>query len=184
VKGIDHEQLTICQWIDLKRCEITEHSHGTLRQTKSLASKGNTMGHTNYWDRDAELPAKAFPAAVKDCKKIMKHLNIPLAGRDGTGRPIFRDDLIAFNGREPDGYETFAVGRIVAARGDKPKVFEFCKTNLRPYDLCVQAALIVLKHHLGEAITVSSDGEDTEWKRGREVCQKWLGYGEEFKLMK
>ena len=51
-----------------------------------------------------------------------------------------------------------------------------------PYDLCVQAALIVLKHHLAAAITVSSDGGEPDWERARAACQKWLGYGEEFRL--
>ncbi len=113
------------------------------------------MGHTNYWKRDAELPANAFAAGVKDCKNIMKHLNVPLAGRDGTGKPIFRADLIAFNGKAPADYETFAVERTATPRDGEPKVFEFCKTNQNAYDLCVQAALIVLKHHLGEAIASS-----------------------------
>ena len=138
------------------------------------------MGHTNYWTRVAELPAKEFAAAVKDCRKVMKHIGVPLAGRDGTGRPVFHPDEIAFNGKAPEDYETFWVARII--QDDEPKVFEFCKTSHRPYDLCVQAALIVLKHHLGEAIAVSSDGDDASWDTARAACQKWLGYGAEFRL--
>jgi hypothetical protein len=60
------------------------------------------MGYSNYWTRTAELPAKPFAAAVKDIKKILSKLNIPLGGRDGTGRPIFRADLISFNGKSPE----------------------------------------------------------------------------------
>jgi len=141
------------------------------------------MGHTNYWERKPELPAKAFAAAVKDCKKIIKYLGIPLGGKDGTGKPIFRADLIEFNGKTPNDYETFAVDRVVEPEGE-PMVFEFCKTEHRPYDICVQAALIVLKHHLGDDITVSSDGHDTDWEAAREKCQAQLGYGGEFKLEK
>src|SRR5438046_2734870 len=102
------------------------------------------MGHTNYWTRQPELPDAAFAAAVKDIKRIIKYLNIPLAGSDGTGRPIFRADTIEFNGTTPNDYETFAVDRITTARRDERMVFNFCKTEHRPYDLCVQAALIVL----------------------------------------
>jgi hypothetical protein len=141
------------------------------------------VGHTNYWTRRPELPAQAFVAAVKDCKAIMKHLSVPLGGRDGTGRPIFRADLIAFNGKTPEHCETFAVERLVEPEGE-PMTFEFCKTNERPYDICVQAALIILKHHLGNAITVASDGSDADWQRAREKCQAQLGYGGDFKLEK
>lgn len=141
------------------------------------------MGYTNYWKRNAELPAKAFAAAVGDCKKLMKKLEVPLAGQDGTGSPIFRAGLIAFNGRSPEEYETFVIERLMEPAGES-MVFAFCKTEHRPYDLCVQAALIVLKHHLGLAITVSSDGAESDWDTARAKCQKWLEYGGEFRLEK
>lgn len=140
------------------------------------------MGYTHYWTRAAELPATKFGAAVKDCRKLMKHLGVALAGRDGTGRPIFNDKEIAFNGHAPNEYETFVVARMAAARDGEPKTFQFCKTARRPYDICVQAALIVLQHHLGEAIVISSDGDEADWDRARAVCQKWLGYGSDFRL--
>jgi hypothetical protein len=37
-------------------------------ETVNFSSKGSSMGHTNYWKRNAELPAEAFATAVKDCK--------------------------------------------------------------------------------------------------------------------
>jgi hypothetical protein len=141
------------------------------------------MGHTNYWTRTPELSAKAFAASVTDIKAIFKKLGVPLGGRDGTGKPIFRADLMAFNGKAPEGCETFAVERLVEPEGES-MVFEFCKTNERPYDLCVQAALIILKHYLGNAITVASDGSDSDWQRAKEKCQAQLGYGGDFKLEK
>ena len=142
------------------------------------------MGYTNYWERNSELPAEAFAAAVKDLKKLLKNIGIPLGGRDGTGRPILTADEIAFNGKGPDCYETISIERIVGGGEGQPRVFEFCKTNQRPYDICVQTALIVLKHHLGEAIVVSSDGEESDWANARAACQRGLGYGGEFRLEK
>ena len=142
------------------------------------------MGYTNYWKRNSELPANAFAAAVKDCKKMLKKLGVPLGSRDGTGRPIFCADEIAFNGKAPEYYETFAVQRIVGGGEGQPRVFQFCKTNQRPYDLCVQAALIILKHHLGDTLVVSSDGEESDWENARAACQRGLGYGGEFRLEK
>lgn len=55
--------------------------------------------------------------------------------------------------------------------------FEFCKTAFKPYDLAVTAWLIICKHHLGDAIQVSSDGEDKDWFDAKMFCDKILGYG-------
>jgi hypothetical protein len=51
-----------------------------------------------------------------------------------------------------------------------------------PYDLCVQAVLIVLDHHFETAFLVSSDGDSDAWDRARELCQRVLGYGKSFSL--
>ena len=86
----------------------------------------------------------------------------------------------------PDGdgsYETFRIERTF--RPDYPEQrseggwwFAFCKTNYRPYDLCVQGCLIILNHHLGsERLRVSSDGESQQWNEARDACQHVLGYG-------
>ena len=53
--------------------------------------------------------------------------------------------------------------------------FGFCKTDRLPYDLCVQACLIVFNHHLGAGFAVSSDGADPEWDRARNLCHAILG---------
>lgn len=140
------------------------------------------MGYTHYWTRHSELSAKKFAAAAKDCKKILKHLAVPLAGPNGTGSPIFGVEEIAFNGKAPQDYESFSVTRTAPVPESEPRICEFCKTEYRPYDLCVQTALIVLQHHLGEAVGVSSDGDDAAWDNARAVCQKWLGYGADFRL--
>ena len=51
-----------------------------------------------------------------------------------------------------------------------------------PYDICVQAALIIFKHHLGDFINVSSDGKGSDWDRARQSCEEHLGYGSDFIL--
>jgi len=63
-------------------------------------------------------------------------------------------------------------------------VFSYCKTEQLPYDLCVQVALIVLKHHLGATIKITSDGGETDWQRARDSCIENLGYGQDFRLDK
>ena len=50
-----------------------------------------------------------------------------------------------------------------------PEVYWFdCKTRRRPYDLLVMAALIALKHHLGDSMIAESSGRwKYEWKYRR-----------------
>jgi hypothetical protein len=86
----------------------------------------------------------------------------------------------------PDGdgsYEAFSIERIFEPRYYRDQETQdwcsgFCKTNCRPYDLCVQGCLIVLSHHLGsDQFRVSSDGYSHEWNDARQACQYILGYG-------
>jgi hypothetical protein len=90
----------------------------------------------------------------------------------------------------PDGdgsYEAFCVPRVVPTRARRDSQSEndgcgdFCKTNYRPYDLCVQGCLIVLSHHLGSgSFRVLSDGTSQGWNDARDACQHILGYGIEW----
>lgn len=66
-----------------------------------------------------------------------------------------------------------------------PKLyFSFTKTAYKPYDLAVNVCLIIAKHHFKENIKVSSDGEKNNWIEGMQLCQKFLGYGDNFDLEK
>jgi hypothetical protein len=103
-----------------------------------------------------------------------------VVGGWGAG-PVTRARVLGPGG---DGsYETFRVERVSRPRfpSERPpgeRWGGFCKTNYRPYDLCVQGCLIVLSHHLGlQHFTVSSDGNSREWDEARDDCQHVLGYG-------
>jgi hypothetical protein len=81
-------------------------------------------------------------------------------------------------------YEAFFVPRIAASRmhndeqSENQRCGEFCKTNYRPYDLCVQGCLIALSHHLGStSLRVASDGTSQGWNDARDAAQHILGYG-------
>ena len=56
------------------------------------------MGYTHYYLRPKELDKAKFELAVDECKKIYDALPIPLSGGDGTGEPVFSDNLLEFNG--------------------------------------------------------------------------------------
>jgi len=73
-------------------------------------------------------------------------------------------------------------GKAVKRTEDVGKYFDFTKTAYKPYDLAVNIALIIIKHHLGKKIKVSSDGELEHWQDAMELTQTVLGYGKNFKL--
>jgi hypothetical protein len=140
------------------------------------------MGYTHYWERPPRLPAQAFGQALVDCRRLLPELNVPLAGSNGKGKPKFSSDAIVFNGVAAESHETFDIRLEEADPGDGSLAFTFCKTVRKPYDLAVQAALIVFKHYLGALLRVTSDGDEEEWETARRVCQQRLGYGEDFRL--
>lgn len=73
-------------------------------------------------------------------------------------------------------------GYLQKNAADPGLYFTCCKTAYRPYDLAVTALLIIAKHHMGNDIIVSSDGEDENWLEGKQVCQAFLDYGLDYGL--
>jgi hypothetical protein len=51
-----------------------------------------------------------------------------------------------------------------------------------PYNLAVQAALIVLKEHLHDLINVTNDEAGDSWRDARQLVAHSAGFGSEFKL--
>jgi hypothetical protein len=151
------------------------------------------MGYTHYWYRPPAIEAAAFARITADVRRLLPALadrQVRLAGPDGTGAPIVTAEDIAFNGltaRNEDG-EAFWFPRVRDPRmwerpGPDGRFFAFCKTGRAPYDLAVQATLIVVAHHV-PAVGVTSDGTRREWARARDLCQERLGYGAAFAFMR
>ena len=140
------------------------------------------MGLTHYWERPAQLAPAAFNRAVDDCRRLLPHLPIPLAGGDGTGTPVCDSELLIFNGVGDASYETCAICRAEEDPGAGRRILSFCKTEHRPYDLAVRAVLIVFQHHLGSQFKVSSDDHASAWEAAQNICQQHLGYGADFRL--
>ena len=61
-------------------------------------------------------------------------------------------------------------------------IFQCTKTAFKPYDLAVTVCLVIAKHHFGEKISVSSDGVLDNWQEAMNLCQHFLGYGNNFEL--
>lgn len=142
------------------------------------------MGLTHSWLRPTELPADKFATAVKDIRLVLKNFDVPLAGFEGHGEPIFNDDAVVFNGVSGAGCEPFEIHQVEFDRRGRAEKFTFCKTQGLPYDLAVKVTLIVLKQHLGEFLKVMSDEPDEAWEPAREIVDRAHGGGSSFKLDK
>jgi len=145
------------------------------------------MGYTHYLYTALELDKEKFKAVVQDFKKILpnfEHLLGQYGG--GVGKPIITNSEIGFNGIGENSHETFVVTRRnkkQSFQGDgEDKAFSFCKTARKPYDIAVTSCLVIVKHHFGDEVKVSSDGDYIEWDDAMTLCQKTLGYGTDFKF--
>jgi hypothetical protein len=115
-----------------------------------------TAGYSHYW-RPPGKPAfsdQQWKELVAGAKKIVAKARkdgIQIAGPLGTGRAKFDGKVIALNGKEPDGYESF----ILARNLDE---FGACKTGERPYDAVVVSILALAQKIAPELVNLSSDG--------------------------
>jgi len=126
------------------------------------------MGFTRYYDITKSIDPEKFEKYSEDCKiicqEITKETGHGLAGWDGEGDPQFTTDEIRFNGIGDDSHETFALGKGYNG-------FKFTKTARKPYDRHVLACLILAKKYFGDAIKVSSDGDNDDIEVERMILQ-------------
>lgn len=140
------------------------------------------MGYTHYWYKKPELPVGAWDAFVAKCRLIIdqaKKDGIKVTGGMGVGRPTITGQTVRFNGAPPDDYETFEFRREVEYAAHEldaqGRMFDFTKTENKPYDPVVCACLIAAKVSFGDDIRVSSDGEWEEWAAGRALYARAVG---------
>lgn len=176
------EGLTLDHVCAVRRCTNTRHlrllpreEHGRIdAQRRWAKNKENTMGYSHYFPtRDAAALAAVLPQLGADTRQIVAEAGkreILLAGPLGSGEPVITDTEIALNGDESVGgdYESFVIGTEV--RG-----FNFCKTAHRPYDAAVVAILLRAHALAPGALDISSDGDDDEWRDGRELYRVTFG---------
>lgn len=82
-------------------------------------------------------------------------------------------------------HETFYFPRVMTHEHHIAHGYHFdcCKTAFKPYDLTVQAFLIIAKHHLGDEILIASDGNEQHWIDAQNLVDHVLGYGMELDLL-
>jgi hypothetical protein len=112
----------------------------------------------------------------------MHECGIPLRD-DIKETDIDRKDMVTFNGVGENAHETFYITRIFsdrfAEKDGKERLFAFCKTEAKPYDTLVTAVLLCLKKRFGDDVSISSDGNVSDWQPGLELCKKVLVWGPE-----
>lgn len=143
------------------------------------------MGYThyNYRPRKNAGSAYMYGKLALDAKAICEHaytIGIKLgdwSGENGTS-PQFTEGEFSLNGIDDMSHETFtwkAMPTQVEWRKDEPEIFDFCKTAQKPYDAVVTAILIRAKEIYGSCVSISSDGDWSEWKDGRDLYEAVFG---------
>lgn len=113
-------------------------------------------------------------------------------GMGDGGSPVFDNNEICFNGVGEDSHETFRVNRddsylLKPVQDSWTKhqqevwnkegtLFNFTKTNRKPYDLLVTSVMILYKHHFGESVDISGDGGIDGFEEGAKLINDTLGY--------
>ncbi|MER6913945.1 hypothetical protein ABT354_19920 [Streptomyces sp. NPDC000594] len=140
------------------------------------------MGYTHYFSYTPEAPAlrsawlqlRLDTAAILD---FVKKTGVQLAGSNGHGAPLIDERRISFNGRATEECEdfTFTLDPHERTRRD-PFVWDFTKTNGRPYDMAVTAVLLRAHTLIPDHVAIQSDGSwDADWLEARAIHNMLFG---------
>jgi hypothetical protein len=139
------------------------------------------MGYTHYFSfkpvnerqwRDIET---RYKRAILDCQRIVKAFYAKHGRISGYSAhtPLGRYGGLKVNGKGIDACEAFELREHY---GQNLRDFKgYCKTNGLPYDTVVTACLAVLKHRLGDAIQLHSDGNRHDWSYGVRLARRVTG---------
>ena len=128
------------------------------------------MGYAHYYTVADPLGDLKVPEIAADVEAIIIASKIQIGDWSGEpgSEPKLGPDEINFNAMQPEDCENFRYPPQFAQnkKFGIEEGFNFCKTNQMPYDPVVGATLIAIKHHLGNYVSVSSDGyfdDAEEW---------------------
>lgn len=164
------------------------------------------MGYTHYFSRlELEHDLKCFRDFASAVRKVVANLPehscssggysaeepLELAGDNGIGAPEISDTRILFNGKDGEddlGHENFLIERVYCFSSgiygafqrksfkEKGEILGFCKTARKPYDLAVQAALILYKYYFGDKVIIRSDGNAEDWESAFKLVDNVFGF--------
>ena len=146
-------------YFDQRRAFTDAEWNLILSETKCIIAKAarglysgpeETVARRTFHHPEAPTPRRGEPILV--------------AGPSGRGKPRLNKYLIALNGRRPDDYESFVLGKEPPTpfcdRLNADATLSFTKTEYRPYDAVVVSILAVARTVAPDAIEVRSDGGD------------------------
>lgn len=111
------------------------------------------MGYTHYWKFKRQVSDAEFDLFIEDVRKIDQRFVLAQGA----------ETMVVFN-----VWETF-----IFRRTDTD--FNFCKTGRADGDKFVTAVLAVAKHHFGDDLQVSSDGNWADWAEGLLIAKERCG---------
>ena len=140
------------------------------------------MGYTHYWTQSANFTedewdyVRAFFTKMREL--LPQHRTtawdndeVPeLFGWDGIGSPEMSAVAVGFNGDKSKeiNHETFRVEKRL-----NEDSWQFCKTARKPYDVAVNAMLLMFSTMTPTTFTLATDGTNTihgeEWDGGRKL---------------
>lgn len=155
------------------------------------------------WDQflsDSLKVASRFGVKVPNSVDYILDKNIPkpdinIAIGDGMGDggpPTFDNTSICFNGVGDDSHETFRITRdhsylnkeqtdnwskhVQETWSNEQRIFDFTKTNRKPYDLLVTAVMALYKYYFRDKVEISGDGGIEGFEEGLKLVNDTLGY--------
>jgi hypothetical protein len=151
------------------------------------ATRSYPVGYTHYWSfnmkrsftagKAQDLEAK-YQQAIMECQRFIYKTaeenrklfgSSMLAGFPAHTKPGTYGGL-KLNGKSGDDCEDFALREHFKQNDES----NFCKTGRYYYDEVVQVCLLILKYRLGDAMTLTSDGDSSEWMGAQIVASKFL----------
>ena len=144
------------------------------------------MDYTHYWEFTkpkgikVEVLEAKYKQAILECSKVALYYNSDmlkilrpenrLSGFSAHCK-LGKYGGFKINGKGDMAHEDFTLREHYMQNIGQDN-FNFCKTAHKPYDIVVVAALAILKYRLGEAIQVSSDGDNSDWNAGVALASK------------
>lgn len=162
-------------------------AHGVpLADREIIEFNGSDHQPIGKWTTDDEvsIPWPAPSASIED--DAADPCAPKVVGTWFAGTLLSQRTAPVVNGFWRGSYESFFLDRETDddfSQEDKAgRLFQCIKTAYRPYDIAVTAVLVALKHHFGDDVVISSDGEMKDWRDGQFLCINLLGYGEDFTI--
>jgi hypothetical protein len=136
------------------------------------------MGYTHYWDFNfKKTNEEDYQLALRQCQRIIRRHNKKLKSIDSkhpdrlSGYSVHtivgRYKGLHFNGTKELSHEDFSLREHL-----RENQGGFCKTARKPYDVCVVACLIILKHYLKDGFQCESDGQHYDWIDGLNLANQ------------